>query len=67
MDVWALHIARIGDMTNASNVWSGKIKEEIRDIKMTLLDSSRQDWVQWHVFVNSRYTETLGSKDFFKI
>jgi hypothetical protein len=32
-------------MTNASKVWSGKIKEGIKDIKMTLLDSSRQDWV----------------------
>ena len=41
---------RIGDMTNATKVWSGKIKERIRDIKMTLQDSSRQDWVQWQVF-----------------
>jgi len=43
MEVWALHIARIEDMTNLSKVWSEKIKEGISDIKMTLLDSSRQD------------------------
>ena len=41
---------RIGDMTNATKVWSEKIKERSRDIKMTLQDSSRQDWVQWHFF-----------------
>jgi len=50
-----------------NKIWSRKIKEGIIDIKMTLMDSSRQDWVQWHVFVNNRHTETLCSKDFFKI
>jgi hypothetical protein len=40
---WALHIAGIGDMTNVTKVWSGKIKEIIRDIKMAFLDSSHQD------------------------
>jgi hypothetical protein len=54
-------------LKNASKVWSGKIKEAIRDNITTLLDSSRQDWVQWHVFVKNSYTETLGSKDIFKI
>jgi hypothetical protein len=43
-------------MTNASKVWSGKIKEAIRDNKTTLLDLSRQDWVQWHVFVKKIVT-----------